>query len=191
MGFAYALVLVASTVLASSCAAATDGSNETGGISSEVRGEDRTLPTTASPSVIMSSPTPTDSSDTEPPGSTLSYGGKTVTGVLGSFCWQAKGLALCEDGAFIIDNWSRKKTLVAPSGAALTFAYGGQELDSLEVSVNSADGGDQRTKGLRTRPSGTRARIVADLPAGEYVVEAFATMPEGDAVYGFGLVVEG
>lgn len=43
---------------------------------------------------------------------------------------------------------------------------------------------------LGVERTGTRARIVADLPAGEYVLDAFARMPEGDASYGFPLVVK-
>lgn len=43
---------------------------------------------------------------------------------------------------------------------------------------------------LQTRRSGNRARINADLPAGQYAVEAFARFPEGDAFYGFHVVVE-
>jgi len=43
---------------------------------------------------------------------------------------------------------------------------------------------------LEVRRSGTRARIVADLPAGECVLDARARMPEGDASHGFRLTVK-
>ena len=43
---------------------------------------------------------------------------------------------------------------------------------------------------LRVRRSGTRARIAADLSAGEYVLDAFARMPQGDASYGFRLILK-
>ena len=45
-------------------------------------------------------------------------------------------------------------------------------------------------KELKVRRSGTRARIVADLPSGEYVLDVFARMPQGDASYGFRLILE-
>ncbi len=45
-------------------------------------------------------------------------------------------------------------------------------------------------KDLPARRSGTRARIVADLPAGEYVLDVFARMPQGDASYGFRLILK-
>ncbi len=43
---------------------------------------------------------------------------------------------------------------------------------------------------LQTRRSGTRARIAPELPAGVYAVAVFARFPEGDANYGFRVVVE-
>ena len=92
------------------------------------------------------------------------------------------------DGGFVLGDWPKEKTLGPPSGAALTFVYEGDRLNSLDVTARGSDG---RAHDLRTRLSGTRARIVADLPAGGYVVEALATMPEGDATYAFGLLVEG
>lgn len=92
------------------------------------------------------------------------------------------------DGGFSLDN-DAEEALRAPSGVALTFAYEGDRLDSLDTTASSVDGRAQED--LRTRLSGTRARVVADLPPGEYLIEAFATMPEGDATYGFQLVVEG
>ncbi len=45
-------------------------------------------------------------------------------------------------------------------------------------------------KDLPVRRSGSRARIVADLPPGEYVLDVFARMPQGDASYGFRLILE-
>jgi hypothetical protein len=33
-------------------------------------------------------------------------------------------------------------------------------------------------------------QITAELPAGKFVVDVFATMPEGDASYGFLIAVE-
>ena len=169
------------------CAAAT-GPNDTGrGEPTEARGENSTLPTT------MMFP--------EPPGSTLSYGGETVEGGLGSYCWTWGGGGGCADAFAIILG---EETLEAPAGATLSFAYGGKALDSLSVTAFRAGregrgGGreDQflppswrKGEDLRVRRSGTRARIVADLPPGEYVLDVFARMPEGDASYGFRLILK-
>ena len=139
----------------------------------------------------------------EPPGSTLSYGGETVDGGLGTYCWTAGGGGGCSDAFAIILG---EGTLGAPAGATLSFAYRGKALNSLSVTAYRADrearGGPRQddaflppargggTKDLPVRRSGTRARVVADLPAGEYVLDAFATMPEGDASYGFRLTVK-
>jgi hypothetical protein len=88
----------------------------------------------------------------------------------------------------------------------LSFIYKGKALDSLSVAAYKAGregGGGSREddmflppsrgggrKDLPVRRSGSRARIVADLPPGEYVLDVFARMPQGDASYGFRLILE-
>ena len=139
----------------------------------------------------------------EPPGSTLSYGGETVDGGLGTYCWSGGGGGGCSDAFAIILG---EETLEAPAGATLSFAYRGKALNSLSVAAYRADReakggpreddtflppyGSKQAEHLPVRRSGTRASIVADLPAGEYVLDAFARMPEGDASYGFRLTVK-
>ena len=68
----------------------------------------------------------------EPPGSTLSYGGETVEGGLGSYCWVMGGGGGCADAFAIILG---DETLGAPAGATLSFAYRGKALDSLSVTA--------------------------------------------------------
>jgi hypothetical protein len=46
------------------------------------------------------------------------------------------------------------------------------------------------TTRLQTHRFGTRAHVAAELPVGKYVVAAFVRVPQGDAVYGFHVVVE-
>ncbi len=103
-----------------------------------------------------------------------------------------------------------EEVLTVPAGSTLTFAYGGNKLDSLSVSAQrirrkdrlrrmaggnflvpekEGEAYEERVR-LQTRRSENRARINADLPAGEYAVEAFPRFPEGDAFYGFRVVVE-
>jgi hypothetical protein len=141
----------------------------------------------------------------EPPASTLSYGGETVEAGLGGYCWTAGGAATCVDAVGISLGGEK---LAAPSGVPLSFEYEGDRLDSLDVAayeVGTESGGKNRIRhdilvppykgvGKEDRPkvsrSGNRARILATLPAGEYVLDVRAGMPEGDASYGFRLVVE-
>ncbi|MDQ4128014.1 MAG: hypothetical protein M3151_08730 [Actinomycetota bacterium] len=139
----------------------------------------------------------------EPPGSRLSHGRETVNAGLGSYCWER----VCADTFAVPVS---EEVLTAPAGSTLTFAYAGKKLDSLSVSAQRIDredslkrmaGGtflvpenegkayEQRVR-LQTRRSENRARIDAELPAGEYAVEAFARFPGGDAFYGFHVVVE-
>ncbi len=139
----------------------------------------------------------------EPPGSKLSYGGESVNGGLGSYCFKS----VCADTFAVPVS---EEVLTVPAGSTLTFTYGGDKLDSLSVSAQRIGREDRlkRMAGgiflvperegeafekrvrLRTRRSENRARIDAELPAGEYAVEASARFPGGDAFYGFHVVVE-
>jgi hypothetical protein len=132
-----------------------------------------------------------------PPDSTLSYGGETASGALGTYCWRNG----CADSVGIVAD---RDELTVPAGATVTFAYGGRKLDSAEVAAYRIGPGNQPEemgrkillipagKGteLPARRSGNRAQVTAELPAGRYVVDVFATMPEGDASYGFLIAVE-
>jgi hypothetical protein len=61
-----------------------------------------------------------------------------------------------------------------------------------DASVLTPDEGSkgQRTIRLQTHRVGDRAHVTAELPAGEYVVAAFVRVPQGDALYGFRVVIE-
>ncbi len=185
----FAAVLV-SVVLA--CCGAATISGDSGGRGPSQRAEDSAGPRGETAGDELA----------EPPGSTLSYGGEIVSAGLGSYCW----VSVCTDSFGVPVS---EETLTVPAGSTLTFAYGGKKLDSLSVSAHrigrkdrleTVAGGnflipDDESKGyerirLQTRRSGNRARITAELPVGVYAVEAFAKFPEGDAFYGFRVVVE-
>ncbi len=102
-----------------------------------------------------------------------------------------------------------EETLTVPTGSTLTFAYGGRKLDSLNVSAHrigqgyqlkeinggsvlvANEGGEGHEEiQLHTHRVENRGHVAAVLPAGEYVVAAFVRVPQGDAVYGFRVVVE-
>ena len=147
------------------------------------------------------------SGGSRPPESTLSYGGQSVSGGLGGYCWTSPSVSRCTEAAGVPIT---EEALTVPAGSTLTFAYGGRKLDSLDVTayriyrgsrleriaggsvlvVPNEEGEGYKAIKLPTRRFGNRARIVAELPAGEYAVEAFARMPQGDAFYGFRVVVE-
>jgi hypothetical protein len=121
---------------------------------------------------------------------------------LGSYCWVRGGGGGCADAFATILG---EETLEAPAGATLSFAYRGKAQDSLSVTAFRAGregrGGGREdeflppswrkgAEDLRVRRSGTRARIVADLLPGEYVLDVFARMPQGDASYEFRLILK-
>jgi len=183
-------LLIALALFVSGCGAATGSDDAGGGKPTEARREEPAPPTTMMPA------------SSEPPGSTISYGGETVEGGLGGYCWAVGGGGTCVDAVGV---YLERGALEAPAGATLSFAYRGKELDSLSVAAYRAgrEGEDAGrddvfvmpskgggAKDLRVRRSGTRARIAADLPAGEYVLDARARMPEGDASYGFRLILK-
>lgn len=138
----------------------------------------------------------------EPPASTLSYEGETVRAGLGSYCLRS----VCADkiGIPISD-----RALTVPAGSVLTFEYGGAKLDSMSAGAEEVRPGDRirkfddgdilmpeegsdarKTVRLEARRSGSRARIAAKMPAGEYALTVFVRLPEGDATYGFHVIVE-
>jgi hypothetical protein len=156
---------------------------------------------------------PGSTGGSRPPRSTLSYGGETVTGALGSYCWTSTpsgddtlSSSICADAVGVPVN---EETLTVPAGSTLTFAYGGKKLDSLSVSADRIGQGnhlermgnvsflvpnegskEDRTIRLQIHRFGDQAHVAAELPAGKYVVAAFVRVPQGDAVYGFRVVVE-
>ncbi len=143
-------------------------------------------------------PTPPDSdrpgfsgSGKRPPNSHLSHGGKTVTGTLGSYCW----IGLCTRTPTLVPD--EREALAAPSGAALVFEYGGEEPPSRVwagqsplVGAKVGGPGDPTPERLSVRREGGRTEIPAALPAGEYLIDVFVRIPEGDATYYFRVVVE-
>jgi len=136
-----------------------------------------------------------------------------VTGALGTYCWTPTPSGDdtlfsggCVDAAGVPVN---EETLTVPAGSTLTFAYGGKKLDSLSVSADRIGQGNHLEKmgdvsilvpnegskenttiRHQTHRLGDQAHVAAELPVGKYVVAAFVRVPQGDAVYGFRVVVE-
>jgi hypothetical protein len=132
-----------------------------------------------------------------PPDSTLSYGGREVKGALGTYCWSSGKSGVCADTSFIVP--ARKKTLTVPSGSEVVFRYGGQTppkklgaaaypLSKNDTSSASPD--PSRSHSLKAYGSGVERTIPVELPPGEYVVDVFITVRQGDATYFFRIMVE-
>ena len=147
-----------------------------------------------------SEPTVVPRSDAEPPSSTLGFGDRAVAGVLGSYCWSSEvspqsSIATCVDGAYPLVP-GEEKTLAVPAGSGMVFDYGG-EAPPDEVRAEAEPLGPDGEPTGSSRPlatdgsAGGRATIPAELPAGDYVVDVFVRVPEGDASYYFRVAVEG
>jgi hypothetical protein len=135
-----------------------------------------------------------------PPDSTLSYGGREVKGLLGTYEWPSE----FADAPILIPR--KQKTLTVPSGSEMVFRYGGQsplktvnaaayifdpifdkKLRSLGIRAN-ADYSSRRS--LKVHGSGVERTIPAELPPGEYVLEVLIKERQGDAAYYFRVMVE-
>ena len=148
----------------------------------------------------------------KPPQSTLSFGGRTVIGEIGSYCWSSPGSpATCADAAGI-PVAREQQTLTVPTGSVLMFDYGGEgRLDSVEARAYPLEQEKQWlpgpegtrlmrpeegrsvlvTEDLRVRREvGGRMAIPAELSSGECVVEVLVGVPQGDASYYFRVNVE-
>jgi hypothetical protein len=149
-----------------------------------------------------------------PPDSTLSYGGREVTGTLGTYCWTSGRTGVCADAPLIFPP--RKKTLTVPSGSEMVFRYGRQRSpDTVNAGAVPLDKKGQprppsshkkgQPRPLTPRPprpltsgpppleahgSGVERTIPVELPQGEYGVYVDVTEPQGDASYSFRIMVE-
>jgi hypothetical protein len=139
-----------------------------------------------------------------PPDSTLSYGGREVKGLLGTYEWPSGQTRTAADAPILIPR--KQKTLTVPSGSEMVFRYGGQsppktvnaaaytfdpifdkKLRSLGIRAN-ADYSSRRS--LKVHGSGVERTIPAELPPGEYVLEVLIKERQGDAAYYFRVMVE-
>lgn len=130
----------------------------------------------------------------QPPDGTLSYGEQTLAGSVGSYCWIIPdgGCGACVDAAFPMPVSG--EILRVPAGATLIFDYGGESADSIRVGAYPVDEGGNidypygKLELLQVEGRG-EASIPFELPTGEYYVDVFVQVPEGDVTYYFRVVV--
>lgn len=125
-----------------------------------------------------------------PPDSTLTYGQRVIVGQPGSFCWMSSGNGGCADAALTVPE----RTLRVPMGEELRFAYGGQlatEMRGTSYPITQNDRVDypDGARPLKRVESQNKASIPVDLTPGEYLLEVFVRVPQGDASYYFHLLV--
>jgi hypothetical protein len=132
----------------------------------------------------------------EPPDSTLSFGGREVKGMLGSYCWYSNNLSGCADAAWPLIP-SKQKTQSVPPGSEMVFRYGGHTSPkTVEVrayalkKLQKKEATMHPDSTLKAHGSGVQRTIPAELPPGEYVLEVFVREQQGDASYYFRVMVE-
>ena len=156
---------------------------------------------TSGPDITASAPE--DPSVPEPPEATLSFGGRTVTGELGTYCWSTG----CADAAFPVDGAGDLTPpdtgqLVVPAGSEMVFDFGGGQPSSVGATAYPLDQEDGPSSGpdervvmprgerLRVESAGGRTRIRGDLPPGTYLVDVvFVQVVDGDASYLYNVAV--
>jgi len=130
-----------------------------------------------------------------PPESTLSYGGREVTGMLGSYCWSYRSSSLCADAFWPLIP-SKQKTLTVPPDSQMVFRYGEQsppitvEARAYLLNKLQKTGTMRPDHSLKAQGSGVQRTISAEMPPGEYVVDVFIREQQGDASYYFRVAVE-
>ena len=166
------------------------------------------------PLAPIRTPTSQVPSSPNPPFSTLTLGKRTITGVLGSYCWEsvsdaAETVGRCVDAAGMPIP-RQDEALTVPRGWVLVFDYGGRGRPTsvgaraypLEQKRGSPPGRhsgallvpregrpEMEANSLEVSRLGYRAQVPVKLSAGEYVVEVSIVVPEGDATYYFRVVV--
>jgi hypothetical protein len=137
----------------------------------------------------------------EPPDSMLSDGGREVKGTLGSYCWSSTTSSESSVSGCVDTSWplipSRQKTLTVPPDSEMVFRYGGQDPPkTVEARAYSLKKLQRKYAAMRpdssleAQGSGVQRTIPAELSPGEYVLEVFVTVQQGDASYYFRIVVE-
>jgi|SRR5215218_7606054 len=119
-----------------------------------------------------------------PPDSTLSYGGREVTGTLGSYCWFSGNSGGCAD-TFDIPIPPEQRSLAVPSGSEMVFRYGGQSSPKTgEVKAYPRNKLHKKRqdlhpphRSLQAHGSGVERTIPAKLPPGNYVVDVYVEEP--------------
>ncbi len=123
-----------------------------------------------------------------PPDSTLTYDGRTMKGKLGSYC----GTGGCADSALSLTM--TLDTLEVPADAKMIFEYGGQGVNRIKATAYPARNGRiDYPDGARALPKvkgQSKVEVPAKLPPGEYFLDVFVQLPQGDATYYFGVVVK-
>jgi hypothetical protein len=137
-----------------------------------------------------------DQEGTTPPDSTLTHGGRDVKGMLGSYCFSGKSGGTCVDTSWPLIP-SKQKTLTVPPDSEMVFRYGGQDPPkTVEARAYSLMKLQEKIPAMRpdssleAQGSGVQRTIPAKLPPGEYVLEVFVTVQQGDPSYYFRIMVE-
>jgi hypothetical protein len=92
---------------------------------------------------------------------------------------------------------SKRKTLTMPPDSEMVFRYGGQNppktVEARAYSLKKLQEKEatmRPDRSLEAQGSGVQRTIPAKLPPGEYVLEVFVKVQQGDASYYFRILVE-
>ena len=118
-----------------------------------------------------------------------------MKGTLGSYCWSSGNSGTCVD-SIGPPIGGKQETLPVPPGSEMVFRYGGKSPPkTVEAGAYSLDklkkaGVVRPDRALEAQGSGVQRTIPAELPPGEYILEVFVKVQQGDASYYFRIMVE-
>jgi hypothetical protein len=193
------MTLVLSLILAGCAAERGDGAG------SATTQEEPTANGTEETTVYKEGSLPTVLDIPEPPGSTLSHGGREATGTVGSYCWTSGpsgDSSGCSDAFWPLIPGKHKTLTVSPN-SELVFRYGGQNLawwpnhppktvkaGAYPLKKHQKAPMIRPNHSLKAQGSGPQRTIPAKLPPGEYVVEVSVKEQQYDASYYFRVMVK-
>ena len=115
-----------------------------------------------------------------------------MKGELGSYCWSSDGLGVCSDSALSLTMTG--ETLEVPSGAKMVFEYGGKPVTKMMFTTYPVRNGQieypNGERQLLEVKGRSKTKVPMKRPPGEYFLDVFVQVPQGDASYSFGVVVQ-
>jgi hypothetical protein len=124
------------------------------------------------------------------PAGTLSFGGHSQEGALGTNCWDEmrddiEGVSHCADAA---GPSAPARPVVVPAGTPVVLDSR-SDADTAEGSIGVLGGGGDPYHYEVVKRLGRFGKAVLDVPPGAYVIDVFATWPRGEGQIDFSVTI--
>jgi hypothetical protein len=116
-----------------------------------------------------------------PPVADLSFGGSSITGERGTYCWDQAGVGSCADAA---PFGPPARSIDLPLGTSIAIAG---DVGKVQVTLTRLDPGTPFSSRETLRPGDLFSLPHRRGALGAYALDVFGTWPEGDADFQFGI----